>query len=138
MRRLGAWLVVVILLLIGVPLAGAQPAFTSDRCPSPGQFVRAQLLTNAGATTDGQWVNVRCIHSLSIHVTGITTATVEVDGSNAPTQPANNTHGVKIGADITANALVALTTPLEWLKVRVTAHTTATINAYLVGYAGSP
>lgn len=124
-------------LLIGVlwGSALAQIAVTLERLPDPPQVATARLLTDQGATTDGVWASVKGIQPMAVMITGITTATVEIDGSNAPTQPANNTHGIKLNTlDITSNQIVAIDLPVAWLKVRVTAWTSGTINAYLVGY----
>jgi hypothetical protein len=93
---------------------------------------RAQLLTNAVAITNGEWLDASGMGAMSIHISGITTATVEVDGSNAPTIPANTAHEIKLNTvDITADQMVALTLSMRWLKVRIPAYTSGTINAYL-------
>ena len=99
-----------------------------------GVSVEGVLFTGAVAINDGEWVDVRGISPMSIHVAGITTATVQIRGSNAAAAPANNTHGVPIGADITADGMAAVTTPMNWLKARVSAWTTGTISATLAGH----
>lgn len=98
-------------------------------------IMRAQVLTSAVALTDGEWIDVSGLQPISVHVMGITTATVEVDGSNEATRPANSTHGIKINAGtITADTHEVITRPLRWLKVRVTAYTSGTIHGYLEGH----
>lgn len=92
----------------------------------------ATLLNGATATGNGEWVNVAGFYPLTIHVKGITTATVEVDGSNEPAQPNDNTHGFKLN-DLTADGGVVVDVPVEWVKCRVTAYTSGTISAYMLG-----
>jgi hypothetical protein len=101
-------------------------------------IVRAQMLTSAVATTDGEWIDASGLRTMSVHVDGITTATVEIDGSNAAVKPADNTHGIKLNAtDITTDQVVMMTINVRWVKVRITAYTSGTINAYLEGHGGS-
>jgi hypothetical protein len=103
-----------------------------------GQTVfRAQPLVNAVAITDGEWIDGSGLKGLSVHVFGITTATVEIDGSDSFPKPADNTHGVKLNTtDITANQIVQVNYTIRWLKVRVVAYTSGTINAFLQGHGG--
>lgn len=126
----------VVALLCMLSLAGGPVAWGAIATPTiqvHGRTVmRAQLLTNAAAVGNGEWIDVAGFSLLSIHITGITTATVEVDGSNEATRPADATHGIKINAtDITANQMVFITANMRWLKVRVTAYTAGSVNAWL-------
>lgn len=124
-------------LLLGVlwGSASAQITVTLEALPDRRHVATARPLTNATALTDGQWMSVKGVQPLSIHITGITDATVEIDGSNAPTMPANTTHGIKLNSsNITTNQLIELDLSLAWLKVRVTSYTSGTINADLIGY----
>ena len=99
-------------------------------------LMRAQLLTDAITSTDGEWIDVSGLASLTLHVSGITTATVEVDGSNEIVRPANDAHGIKLNAtDIASDQIVFLTGGLRWLKVRIPDYTSGTINVYLEGRA---
>jgi hypothetical protein len=129
-----------LLMLVALLLASAGPSLAAIATTSlqvhGTVVVRAQLLTSQTATTDGEWIDVSGLSAMSVHIAGITTATVEIDGSNADTRPANNTHGIKLNAvDITADQFVMLTLNLRWLKVRVPAYTSGTIQAYLEGHA---
>jgi len=84
----------------------------------------------AVATTNGVWVDARGFKRFSVHVTlGGGAATVQIRGSNAVAIPANSAHEVQIGADITADGITNVDVPLRWIKTRVSAYTSGTINA---------
>ena len=94
--------------------------------------MRAQLLTNAAAVTNGEWIDVSGMRTVTLDIRGITSATVEVDGSNAEARPADNTHGQKLnGTDITVDQVVVVTMPLRWLKVRVVSFVSGNIQALM-------
>lgn len=90
-----------------------------------------QMLEGIGATANGVWVETKYMKQGSLQVDGITTATLQVRGSNALSRPADDTHGYQIGSNITANGLTAITTSCRWIKVQVTAWTEGTISAIL-------
>lgn len=90
----------------------------------------AQLLTDQAAATSGEWVNIAGWEA-SIEVEGITTATVQIRGSNRKVQPASSFDGFQLGSDITADKCVALDAPVTWIKVMISSWTGGTINAYL-------
>lgn len=90
------------------------------------------LLGGVAATSTGFWVFVGDKKRISIHIKGITTATVQIRGSNAPVQPANNVDEIKIGNDITADTIYEITSKIKWLKVMVSAWTSGTIYAYTI------
>lgn len=92
----------------------------------------AQLLTDQAAATDGEWMAVLGWHPLTIQIDGITTATVQVRGSNAKAQPANSTDGFQLGSDISTDSLVALDAPIKWIKVKVSTYVSGTLNAYMM------
>lgn len=124
-----------ILLLFLASHAWAAIALTEIRVRNV-PIVRAQLLTNAVAITNGEWIDVSGLAAISIDVTGITTATVEIDGSNEMSQPANSTHGRKLNSpDITTDQMVFLSASVRWLKVRMPAWTSGTVNVYFEGRA---
>ncbi len=105
-----------------------------DQVMQPTQLDFCQswkLIEGSAATDDGAWVDVRGFRHFSLDVSGITTATVQLRGSNATTKPANNTHGRQIGADITADGLVSAEIPVRWMKARVSAYTSGTVVAHL-------
>ncbi len=91
------------------------------------------LLDGVTATGDGVWVDTKRFKVSSIHVFGITTATVQVRGSNARTKPANNVDAIQIGANITADGIVSIAYPLRWIKCKVSAYTSGTVSAVLQG-----
>jgi hypothetical protein len=134
MRRLSILALLLIFVGYGISLAAIATTTTSVF----GKVImRANLIPGAVAIGDGEWIDTSGMSAMSIHITGITTATVEVDGSNDPTIPANNTHGIKLNSvDITANQMFTVTVPVRWLKARVTAWTTGTINAWLEAQVG--
>lgn len=94
--------------------------------------VRATLLDDVGATSNGEWINVQGIHPYSIHVSGITTATVQIRISNKLTKPADTDHEIQAGSNITANGITEYTAPVRWIKARVSAWTAGTIRAEYV------
>ena len=97
--------------------------------------IRTWLLTDAAvATGDGVWVTIGPFRqNINIHVDGITTATVEIDGSSTSSIPANTNHGDQIGGNITADGHISLLEPPRWVKARVTAWTSGTISVYMTG-----
>ena len=95
--------------------------------------IRAQLLTDQVGTTDGEWLGLEGFFPVSIELNGMNADTLQIRGSNLPTQPLNTAHGFQLGVDITSDQLVVLLAPVRWIKVRVTAAGTGTINAYLEG-----
>jgi hypothetical protein len=99
-------------------------------------IVRAQLLTNVVAINDGEWIDVSGLNQLSLDIRGITSATVQLRGSNELIRPADNTHGNQLGADTTADGFVIVSATVRWMKLRVSTYVSGTINAYLEGRAG--
>src|SRR5262245_57813214 len=99
-------------------------------------LMRAQLLTNQAATTNGEWIDVSGFNQFSLDIRGITTATVEIDLSNEAIRPADTTHGTALNATpINADQLVMVNVVARWLKVRVPTYTSGTINCYFEGRA---
>src|SRR5215207_171147 len=108
-------------------------AITTELVPvGKSAVLRAVALNAVVATGDNDWVDVSGCRNFSLHVTGITTATVVVTGSNALTAPATSTHGIEI-ATVTANALVTVGYPVHWVKARCTAWTSGTVSVFLEG-----
>jgi hypothetical protein len=95
--------------------------------------LRGVLLNAATSTTNGEWVEIAGYQG-TVHITGITTATVEVDVSNEPSKPLNTTHGITLSS-VTANAGVVVNSAWRWIKVRCTSYTSGTISAYWEGIA---
>ena len=90
------------------------------------------LLNAATAVTVGTWERVSSYTRSSVHVKGITTATVIINGSNSATKPANADHEIQLSS-VTADELVSIDLPVKWMKVRVSAYTSGTISAWLEG-----
>ncbi len=95
-------------------------------------FIEAVMLAGVGATSNGEWIDVRG-KKFTVHIEGISTAVVQVRGSNSPAKPADNEHDVQIGADIAVDQMVFIDAPLCWVKVRISAWTSGTIYAWLAG-----
>ncbi len=102
-----------------------------------GQTIfEATLIDSAVATGNGEWINAEGLKNYSIHVSGITTATVVFSGSNAATKPSDATHGIQFGSDITADGFLEYTAPVKWVKARVSAWTAGTIVVTFEGRYG--
>ena len=131
-------LVMCILLVftLQLPSASAQIPVTITKTADGDVLFSAQLLTNIAATSNGQWVAIEGLNPFTIHVTGITTATAELRVSNNSTKPLDTAHEVAYptaGASLTADGMWAIIDPVRWVKVRISAYTSGTINAYLFG-----
>lgn len=100
---------------------------------SPLAGIEATLLDAVSAVDVGDWVEIDGRHPTTVHVKGITTATVKVHVSNNPTKPANSVHDVQIGSDVVADGSVEITAPYKWVKTRISAHTSGAISAFLMG-----
>ena len=90
------------------------------------------LLDGVTAVTVGTWERTSSYTRSSVHVKGITTATVIINGSNTLTKPANADHEIELSS-LTADGLVSIDLPVKWMKVRVSAYTSGTISAWLEG-----
>ena len=99
-----------------------------------GQHVSAALLTAAVALTDGVWTNLGGINPVTVEVSGITNATVEIRVSNAQTQPLNTVHERQAGDTIKKDGVFIIDYPVEWIKARIPTYTSGTIDANLVGF----
>jgi hypothetical protein len=85
------------------------------------------LIDAAVAIADGVWMDSMDFFQGSIDVTIVTTATVQVRGSDAPTIPANATHGNQVGSDITTSGQYSILNCPRWLKARVSAWTAGAV-----------
>lgn len=99
-------------------------------------FRQWALQDGTGATDSGTWVDIGPFSARGmLEVSGITTATVQVYGSNAPTIPANATDGSLLYAtNITSNGIVPLGDMTRWVKAKISAWTSGTVRADLVGH----
>lgn len=104
--------------------------------PSKGRL-EIVFLDAVTATDNGKWFRLDPLSNISIDISGITTATVQIFGSNASTQPSDATDGRQIGFDVTSDSIVSITTPIKYLKVKVSAYTSGTISARGLGVVGN-
>lgn len=91
---------------------------------------KVTLLDSVTTTGNGSWVRVEGLAKMSVHITGITDATVITNISNTPTQPAAATHHIQLDST-TSDKMIFLDGPVSWIKVRVSVYTGGTISAYL-------
>jgi len=94
--------------------------------------ILSTVVAAATGTTNGNWLAVLGLGPFTVHIKGITDATVRLHGSNDPTQPTDATAEIQIGVDITADALVTIDAPLRWFKASVPTWVSGTINVYLM------
>lgn len=132
------------LLLAGlVLLAPAARGFAADgdvidgAGPNAASFMKCWKSVDAAvAIGNGVWVDARAFRSASVHTFGTFVGTAQVRGSNSVADPGAANHEIQIGADVTTATLTFITTlPVRWLKVRVSAYTSGTVNAYLCANA---
>lgn len=93
---------------------------------------RCTLLNATTAQTNGEWVNVSGAWRASLDISGITTATVEVDVSNDTTQPDNATHGRQL-TTVTSDTMINIPMNVHFIKARITAFTSGAITANYEG-----
>jgi hypothetical protein len=100
-----------------------------------GRQLEAEMITGATGTGNGEWIEVTGGYvNFNLHVTGITNATVQLHGSNAATVPSAATAGVVLGSTNTAtNGNIYANGPWKWMKALVSAYTSGTITARLIG-----
>lgn len=87
-----------------------------------------KLIDAAVAVTDGVWMDTGQYENTRIEISGITTGTVEIRGSNAAAKPLNTAHGTIIGTAFTADGYSEILVLPRWIKARVTAWTTGTFD----------
>lgn len=88
------------------------------------------------STAAGKWVEVRGYKNFTLDVSGITTATIQLRGSNAKTKPSDTDDGRQVGANVTADGITNFEFSLRWAKAIVSAFTTGTISARINMTAG--
>jgi hypothetical protein len=99
----------------------------------PNTGMRGILLDGLSAQDNGDWLDVEGYGKKTIEVIISNSAAVQVYVSNAPTKPLNTEDHIKVGADVSASALIELTSPVRWLKAKVSAWTSGTVSAYVNG-----
>lgn len=85
-------------------------------------------------TSDGEWIEIKKYDKICLGLIPSATATFKVCGSMAIAKPANSVHGFQLFIDqvLSAEVILALKTPLRWLKVRVTANS-GNVSAPFIG-----
>lgn len=99
-----------------------------QRTPS---MLHVKLLDALVAVDDGVWIDTGDYKEASIHVSGVTTATVKINGSGKATKPTATTHDIEMSG-VTADAIVDLPQLPRWLKARISAWTSGTISVFAV------
>lgn len=89
-----------------------------------------KLLDGVTATSDGVWVDCGLFTEGRAHLAP-GTGTLQLRGSDEDTKPANNTDGYQIGSDVTAVDDIEVAVLPRWIKVKVSAHTSGTHNAWV-------
>ncbi len=97
-------------------------------------LLRATLLDAIVATGNGEWIDISGLKAYNIHTSGITTATLQIRGSNDVSKPSDATHDIQLGSSITADGMKEFATPLKWIKVRVTVWAAGTITTVIEGH----
>lgn len=90
-------------------------------------------MTSITGTDTGEWVTVTGVTPLSFQIDGITSATVQLRGSNKPTKPANSSDEFQLGQNITVDGLFVLDAPVRFVKAKVSTYVSGSINCYMVG-----
>ena len=104
------------------------------------EFRHVILIDQATATTDGVWVDLGFYrYNLAIHVSGITSATVTVNGSSGTATgglPSNAVNGTAIGTAITGDDWFTVSQAPRFIKARVTVYASGTVTVVLMASRG--
>jgi len=92
---------------------------------------QATLHSAAGATDDGDWVNVEAIGAWSIDVTGISGDTLKARGSNKVTIPADSDDERSLGSDIKKDGVRQYNAPIKWFKVKISDYNAGVITVVM-------
>ncbi len=93
------------------------------------------ILAGAGTTTNGVWLPIHGCVPLIVSIEGTFVGTVQVFVSNKVPKPADADNArVQLGSDFDAPGYVLIDGPWRWVKVRVSAYTSGSVEAY--AYAG--
>ena len=104
------------------------------------------VLDSIVAITDGDWIPTHMYNSLTIHVSGLTTGTIQARGSNnfeiveAGTLAITDDE-IQLGADMTANGIYTLVKNESedvlvvpaFTKIMCSAWTTGTVDVFMLG-----
>jgi hypothetical protein len=102
------------------------------------RFIFDRLLSGATGTTDGTWYNLQGNHPVTITIEGTFAATVQVLVSNNPDRPLDSFNDCPRpdGIDHTTPSVITIDAAYKWVKVRVSAYTSGTISAFILGGPG--
>ena len=95
------------------------------------QKVTSVLLDGITAMDDGDWLDVSKYDDISIHISGIGTATVKLCGSLVPTRPDNTDHEIELDS-LTSDNIDELEANLRWIKARCSSYSSGTIYVWLL------
>jgi hypothetical protein len=130
-----ALLVMVFTVITPTQDNAVEAAYTYDvdvlRLPNGNYAVAATLLEDCEDAAPGVWLEVRGLGEFSVETSGITSATVQLRGSNEPTTPTGD--GTQIGSNITTNTITQVTGRYRWVKAMTPAAVTGTVNVWLFG-----
>ena len=93
-------------------------------------FYRSIKLLDASVAADnGVWIDARGFPRMTVDIFGSFVATIQIHGSNEVVVPSNPTDGRQLGANVTAPGVIAIDSPVRWLKAKVSSYTSGTVNA---------
>ncbi|CAO0822433.1 conserved hypothetical protein [Desulfarculales bacterium] len=95
----------------------------------PKVGMRGTLLNAVTGTNKGEWMNAQGFERFSIHVLISNTATAQVLASNEIAPGVDDDGGLV--EQVTASGFVQLRAPARWIKVKVSAHTSGTVSAFI-------
>lgn len=97
------------------------------------ETVVLEAIVGAVAASDGMgWFDTSGYKQAVVHIEGITTATVQIRGSNQAAMPGATDDEVLLISEVTADAMSIVTAVPRWMKIMVSAWTTGTINVYVM------
>jgi len=102
------------------------------------RFLHYILLNAVQAITDGTWISLKGRHPLTLTIEGDFVGTVQILGSNNPSEPLDTFNFAPIigGVSLTAPAIVSVDAAHAWIKARVTAYTSGAISAFVMSGPG--
>lgn len=102
------------------------------------RFFFQRLLVDAVSTTDGTWMYLKGRHPVTVTIEGTFVGTVQVLVSNNPTQPLDSFNAAPRpdGIDHTEPSVITIDAAYWWVKVRVSAYTSGSISAFILGGPG--
>lgn len=108
-------------------------ALQNKNSGSPFNFnEEVKLLDAQAGISDGEWHRLKGKTNYTIEFSGIVDSTLEIRMSNEFSDTlANSEHRIKVGADITTNIGITISSKMKWIKIRKTVAGTDTPSAVL-------